>query len=257
MVSLEVDFSEEIVYGYRSGCGHFRVEHELLESLVLDYLTQTAPQVKALLDATTTTDMEVARPLLEAVDAADASRRGVWLDMLAFVDEHWPGNKARRKTRMSIEELYDFLYERAKPQLEKRVAEKEAEIEAVLDGFAGLTPKMKDRVNKRLEALQIELDALRRDLTDSRVSWEYLRGLLVARQEALQRATAALNQGGHVRQKAEVLKTVVDKIVCHFRRVGKRTTLESIEVIPAEDAATGPLTFQGSLLKDSCLGAFA
>ncbi len=240
-----------------SGCGHFRVEHELLESLVLDYLTQTAPQVKALLDATTATDLDAARPLLEAVDAADASLGGVWLDMLTFVDEHWPGNKARRKTRMSIEELYGFLYERAKPQLEKRVAEKEAEIETILDGFVGLTPKMKDRVNKRLEALQTELDALRRDLTDWRGSWEYLHGLLAARQEALQRATAALNQEGHVRQKAEVLKTVVDKIVCHFRRVGKRTTLESIEVIPAEDAAIRPLTFQGSLLMDSCLGAFA
>jgi predicted nucleic acid-binding Zn-ribbon protein len=116
---------------------------------------------------------------------------------------------------------------------------------------------MKDRVNRRLEALQNELEALRRDLTDSRLSWEYLHGLLAARQEALERATAALNQEGHCRQKAEVLKTVVDKIVCHFRRVGKRTTLESIEVIPAEDAAIRPLTFQGSLLTDSRLGAFA
>jgi hypothetical protein len=240
-----------------SGCGHFRVEHELLESLVLDYLTQTAPQIKALLDATTATDMGAARPLLEAIDAADAGRRGVWLDMLAFVDEHLPGNKARRKTRMSLEELYGFLYERAKPRLEKKVADKEAEIEAVLDGFAGLTPKMKDRVNKRLEALQMELDALRRDLTDSRVSWEYLHGLLAARQGALERATATLNQEGHSRQKAEVLKTVVDKIICHFRRVGKRATLDSIEVIPAEDAAIRPLTFPGSLLTDSCLGAFA
>lgn len=29
-----------------SGCACFRVEHDLLESLVLDYLTQTAPQIK-------------------------------------------------------------------------------------------------------------------------------------------------------------------------------------------------------------------
>jgi hypothetical protein len=80
---------------------------------------------------------------------------------------------------------------------------------------------------------------------------------LAARKEALERATATLNQEGHVRQKAEVLKTVVDKIVCHFRRVGQRATLESIEVIPAEDAALRPLTFPGSLPKDLRLGAFA
>ena len=209
------------------------------------------------MDATTATDVEAARPLLEAIDAADASRRGVWLEMLAFVDEHFPGNKARRKTRMSVEALYGLFFDKVKPQLERKLAAKEAEIEAVLNGFAGLTPKMKDRVNKRLEALQNELEALRRDLTDARLSWEYLRGLLAARKEALERATATLNQEGHVRQKAEVLKTVADKIVCHFRRVGKRVTLDSIEVIPAEDAAIRPLTFPGSLLTDSRLGAFA
>ena len=81
--------------------------------------------------------------------------------------------------------------------------------------------------------------------------------ILAARKEALERATATLNQEGHFRQKTEVLKTVVDKIVCHFRRVGKRATLDSIEVIPAEDAAVRPLTFPGSLLEDSCLRAFA
>ena len=80
---------------------------------------------------------------------------------------------------------------------------------------------------------------------------------MAAHKEALQRATATLNQEGHFRQKTEVLKTVVDKIVCHFRRVGRRAILDSIEVIPAEDAALRPLTFPGSLPKDSCLGAFA
>jgi len=58
----------------------------------------------------------------------------------------------------------DLVNGDVKPQLERKLAAKEAEIEAILDGFAGLTPKMKDRINKRLEALQIELDALRRDL---------------------------------------------------------------------------------------------
>jgi hypothetical protein len=233
-----------------SGCGHFHVEHDLLESLVLDYLTQTAPQIKALLDATTADNLDAARPLLDAINKAETRQRGVWLEMLAFVDEHWSGNKARRRTRMSVENLYGLLYEKVKPQLEKKLADKEAEIESVLDGFAGLTPKMKDRVNKRLEALQDEQEALRRDLNDSRLSWDYLRGQLAARKEALERATATLNQEGHVRQKAEVLKTVVDKIVCHFRRVGKHATLESIELIPAEDAAVRPLTFPGSLLTE-------
>jgi len=147
-----------------------------------------------------------------------------------------------------LDALYGLLFDRVKPQLEEKVAAKEAEIESLLDGFAGLTPKMKDRVNRRLESLQEEVDALRRDLVDLRVPWDRLRDDLAARKEALERTTATLNREGHYRQKAEVLKTVVDKIVCCFRRVGKHATLESIEVIPAEDAAVRPLIFPSSLL---------
>ncbi len=122
---------------------------------------------------------------------------------------------------MSVEALYDALYSKTKPRIEKAIAEKEAEIESILDGFAGLTPKMKDRVNKRLEALQKEIDTLRRDLQDLRIPWERLRAELAARQEALEKATGILNQEGHFRQKAEALKTVIGRIVCHFSRKGK------------------------------------
>jgi len=88
--------------------------------------------------------------------------------------------------------------------------------------------------------------------------WDFFTDQLAARKEALDRATATLNEEGQARQKAEVLKTVVDKIVCHFRRVGKHAILDQIDVIPAEDAAIRPLTFPAnSLLEDSCLSAFA
>lgn len=139
----------------------------------------------------------------------------------------------------------------------KQIADKEAEIESILDGFAGLTPTMKDRVNKRLEAIQEEMDALKGDLRNLTIPWDELREDLAARQAALKRTTATLNQEGHFCQKAEALKTVVDKIVCHLRRVGKRATLDHIDVIPAEGAAVRPLTFPGPLLMESCLRAFA
>ena len=242
-----------------SGCGHFRVEHELLESLVLDYLTQTAPHIKALLDATTATDLESARPLLQALSDTKVHRNGAWLEMLAFVEEHLP-RKAQRKANqkgLTIDQLYGRIFTNVKPKIEEKIAAKERELDELLDGFAGLTPRLKERANRRGEALQEEIEVLRRDLQDLRLPWEYLRNDLAARREAVDRATATLNQEGHFRQKTEVLKTVVDKIVCHFRRVGKHATLESIEIIPAEDAAIQPLTFPGSLQMNSRLGAFA
>jgi hypothetical protein len=102
-----------------------------------------------------------------------------------------------------------------------------------------------------MKALQDEIDALRRDLDDLRVPWDQLRADLSARKAALERTTATLNQEGHFRQKTEALKCVVDKIVCHF----KGTRLDSVEMVPAEDAAIRPLTFRGPLLEDSCQGA--
>ena len=180
--------------------------------------------------------------------------------MLSFVEEHLPTKACRKASRkgLPLDQLYGRVFTAVKPKIEEKIAAKERELDELLDGFAGLTPKLKERANRRGEALQEEIEALRSDLRDLRLPWEYLHADLAARREALERATTTLNQEGHCRQKAEVLKTVVDKIVCRFRRVGKRATLESIDVIPAEDAAVRPLTFPGVALQcDSRLGAFA
>ena len=175
--------------------------------------------------------------------------------MAVFAEKHPPSKTHRKATKqMSIEALYDAIYSKAKPTIEKAIAEKEAELEALLDGFAGLSPKLKDRANKRGEALQKEIDALQRDLQDLRVPWEQLRAELAARQEALERATATLNQEGHFRQKAEALKTVIGRIVCHFSRRGIHCSMKSIDIYAPEDAAVRPLSFLGTPHWDSCPG---
>jgi hypothetical protein len=151
--------------------------------------------LKALLDATTATDLEAAKPILDSIAGTKRELDFNWSDMAMFAEKYLP-SKARRKAaskRISVEALYDALYNQAKRKIEQAIAAKESEIESVLDGFAGLTPTMKDRVNKRLEALQKELDTLKRDLADLRIPWENLRAELAARQEALERATTILN----------------------------------------------------------------
>ena len=236
-----------------SGCGHFRIDHELLEGIVLDYLTQTAPEIKALLDATTADNLDAARPLLDAIRETDNRRDRVGMEMLAFVETHLKGNKARRRAhKMSLGAVYSRVYERTLPTLEKALKEKEAELDAQLDAYRDLPPRLKERAVQRMKALQDEIDDLRGDLKNLRIPWDRLRADLAARREAQKRATATLNQEGHFRQKTEALKCVVDKIVCHF----KGTRLDSVEMVPAEDAAVRPLTFPGPLLEDSCLDAF-
>ena len=231
-------------FGARSGCGHFSVEHELVETLVLDYLTIAKPKVKALLDASTADNLEAAKPLLTAISETKTELGCLWLDMSDFTEKHLP-SKAHRKAskRMSVETLYDAIYTRAKPRIQKAIAEKEAELEALLDGFSGLSPKLRERANKRGEAIQKEIDALNRDLADLRVPWESLRADLAARQQAMERATTTLNLEGHFRHKAEAVKTVIGRIVCNFTQVGKRCSMKTIEIHAPEDAAVQPLTF--------------
>jgi DNA invertase Pin-like site-specific DNA recombinase len=235
-----------------SGCGHFRVEHEEIESLVLDYMTKTAPQLKALLDASTADNLEAARPLLDAISETNMEMTGVWHEMAVFTVKYSLGEA---NEPMSMEALYEAVYAGAKPRIAKAIAEKETELETLLDGFAGLSPKLKDRANQRGEALQKEIDTLQRNLQDLRIPWERLRTELAARQEALELATATLNQEGHFRQKAEALKTVIGRIVCHFGRKGKRCFLKSIDIYAPEVAAVRPLTFLESPHSNSCQGA--
>jgi len=143
----------------------------LLEALVLDYLSQATPEVKSLLDAAEADDLEAARPLLDAIESARQQLGDVWCEMVAFVEDYFQGNKARRRAvrkGLTTAQLYSASYRQVRPRIEKAIAEKEAELDALLDGFAGLSPRLKERANRRGEALQGEIDALRRDLCDRR-----------------------------------------------------------------------------------------
>jgi chromosome segregation ATPase len=157
------------------GCKPHHVPHDLLEALVLDYLSQAAPEVKSLLDAAEADDLDAARPLLDAIESARQQLDDVWCEMLAFVADYFQGSKARRKAwrkGLTTAQLYSASYRQVRPRIEKAIAEKEAELEALLDGFAGLSAKLKERANRRGEALQEEIEALRRDLCDRRGQWD-------------------------------------------------------------------------------------
>jgi len=69
---------------------------------------------------------------------------------------------------------------------EARIVAKERELEELLDGFAGLTPKLKDRANRRGDALQEGIDADRRSLLpDAEVAGPEDRAVGVQRRHAL------------------------------------------------------------------------
>ncbi len=246
-----------------TGCKQHHIPHDVLENLVLDYLTETAPQVSSLLQATEADSLHDAKPLITALAQTDNRLGGVWLDMLAFVeehlpDQHLPNEACPESPTRRIETTYGLVYEKVKPELERRIEHKEAELEALLDGFAGLSPQLKHRANRRGEAIQQEIDALRQELADLRVPWENLKAELLARKEALARTLDTLNREGHHRQKAGTLRSAIGQIICHFKPKGRGAQLESVDIIAAEDGAIRPLNFPGMTLQtDSRLGALA
>jgi hypothetical protein len=107
------------------------VDHELLENLVLDYLTEAAPKIKSLIEATVATDKEAARPLLEAFHFASNRRDGALLDMMAFIEEHLPRKAQRKATKkgFTTDEIYDKIFVAMRPTIEAGIAAKERELE--------------------------------------------------------------------------------------------------------------------------------
>jgi DNA invertase Pin-like site-specific DNA recombinase len=222
-----------------TGCHCHRVCHEHLETIVKGYLDATAPKVAALMEATATGNLELAKPLLEQLSFARNDRGSVWLDMLAFIEDKGTSKELAklRRAGADFDTLYGLIFERVRPKLEADIAAREAELDRKLVEFGTLSPKLKARANKAMESMQDEIEAMQRDLIDLRQPWHNLKENVVQRQAHLERAQAVLCNGAAGRQKTEALGTVVDRIVCHFKHTATKaqqhngkSILERVEI---------------------------
>lgn len=196
-----------------TGCHCHRVRHDYLVNVVTDYVKQTAPKVAQLLEATETGNLELARPLLEQLSISRRAESSVWFDMVAFIDEH---ATAKERRADDLDAAYGLAYKRLRPKLEAKVTELERELDGMLEDFRTLSPKLRDRANTKMEALDEEIKQLKRDTADLRVPWFNLKADVEARKQAIDKANQVLGNGAAHRQKTEALSAVVDKIVCHF-----------------------------------------
>ncbi len=239
------------------GCHCHRVRHSVLEAIVKAYLAETAPKVAQLLEATDTGDLRAARPLLESLAAAEKEYHKMTFDIIDFIDKHGdvPEAGLPGETIVSFGEAYGVLYERFRPGMEAAIAEKEAALDKMLDEFRGLTPKLKRRLNERMEAVQAEIDALRKQLVDLREPWGSLREQLVVRRAALDRAAKVLGKEKAGREKAEALRGVISQVVCHFRHTSTKEAkhngksyLDRVEIIPISgENRSFPVVINGNM----------
>lgn len=230
-----------------AGCHAHRVQHVVLERIIKAYLAETAPKIAQLLEATDTGDLTAAQPLLDALTRTSDAFKQTWCDIDAFIAER--GNEDEeverlRRERKGLDEIYGMLYERFRPEMEATIAAKEAALDKLLDEYVGLPANVKERMNKRMEALQNEIDALKGRLFDLRKPWGNLLGELAEREKAVDHAVKVLGKGKNGRQKTEALMAVIKEIRCTFRHaVRKETTtsgkrnngksfLEVVEIVP-------------------------
>ncbi|HEY3969432.1 MAG TPA: recombinase family protein [Planctomycetaceae bacterium] len=229
-------------YGPRNptGCHCHRVKHDVIEKIVADYLAKQAPKIGKLLKASQGGDVEAIRPILETVTGTQGAFAGVACDILSFIDEHGDGEATKLlKQGRSFIEIYSIIFERVRPKLEKDIARRQADLDKMLDDFRGLPEKLRQRAVARMEPLQAELDSLESQLVDWRQPHDNLRAELAARQTSLKTAVATIGRQGGDRVKSEALRGVVDRIVCRFRHVKTKATLNngksiltSVEIYP-------------------------
>lgn len=213
-----------------TGCHCHRIKHDFVESLILDYVRETCPKTAELMEAVETGNVELARPLFDALFRAQADLGGLACDMMTFVAEH----ATEREERRDWLDAYATVFARLRPGIEKEISKREAELDKMLAGYADLTGSLRERGRQKMEALESEVARLRSQLADLRQPWEGLRAEVAARKKAYEQARNVLGNGAAGRQKAEALGRVVDRIVCRFRHSDGKSTLETVEIQPVE-----------------------
>jgi C4-dicarboxylate-specific signal transduction histidine kinase len=159
---------------------------------------------------------------------------------MLFVEENTTEGERKlfRKKGKSDSEIYSIIYERIRPKMEAEIAEKEADLDKMLDSFLTLSPALRERANEKMEAIQAEINARKLELIDLGKLWGNLHEELIARKAAISKAAKSLAKDGAGRRKTEALSEVIDKIVCWFRYTDKegkptkkKSRLDKVEIV--------------------------
>lgn len=229
-----------------TGCHCHRVKHDVIEAIVVAYLKRTAPKLAKLLSATEGGNMDEIKPILEAVNGTAGAFQGVATEVLSFVEDNGTDRETAKLLRQGkpFVEIYAVLFERVRPKLEKQIAAKQAELDKLIDGYATLPDRLRQRAIARMEPLQADVDDLRAQLTDWRTPYVNLREQLAQRREAMDHAKRTISRDGAGRAKSDALRGVIDRIVCFYRHTktakqanNGKSYLERVEIYPVSGDA--------------------
>jgi DNA invertase Pin-like site-specific DNA recombinase len=246
-----------------SGCRCHRVKADLIESIVQQYLDEAAKTVASLIKAVETQNPDTFTPLeaeyrtkhqqiwglVEAMNdrvSAFSRQRGgerFLKDYMAYMTgggESCPPRLSAQRNGTPLQSMFDYVHYRESPAIEARLDTLDAEHSQLVDRVLTLPATAKAAIakaNKRIVELEATMDAERAKLVNQADQFHDLMTDLAARKVAIESAKTSLGESGY-RRKAELVRQVIDRIVCHFTYSETKaanlpkSTLRKVEVFP-------------------------
>jgi DNA-binding ferritin-like protein len=247
-----------------NGCRCHRVRADLLHAIVYRYLDESQERIAALLrsqDEGTLEVFEAKESELEEKRQSLFSTVQRMSDAVAEVSERSGGNqlfladyekyhiermansRSGMKPATPLQSLYSFVYERQAPILQARLTELDAEHSTLVDRVLSLPTSAKaavEKANRKIIELEAAMDECRLRLNNLTEQWDSLLSELSDRRKAIDAARDSVRNDANDRRKAELVRQVIDRIVCRFAYSDKpaanepKSYLESCEITPHE-----------------------
>lgn len=236
----------------KTGCRVYKVRADLLESMVLQYLGEAHATIAKLLSEKTPDTMEQIDPLYEGTTDEFVS---TLQEMEQFISKHKPKKlpshlvRAVKGFRHAFTQelaIYDFVFENRRVELEKRYKELDNKHSALIKKYEGLPPTATvaiEKIKRDILAIEPELGELAEEMQNRGERFRELIQELLQRGKAIETIRKTVSTDGEYRRRSQLVGTVIDKVICHFRNIkptGKKlmkqtSEFESMEVVPRID----------------------
>jgi hypothetical protein len=226
-------------------CRLHKVNQKLIEQFVEQYLRETGEGLEALL-ATTADDggQDFIAGLLQEQEGKQwqyiRELTKLWQQMKASGAKAPKGTDGKEQPWAvgSLCAAFRSQMSKKRAGIIEQLAEKEEEMDHLVEQFAGLTSKIaREKANIKMETLEKEIVAIREQLRPLDEQVEGLREELLELERRVNEAREAL-AGDSNRKKAAAVRGVIRRIVCRFRheKAGKqdRSILTQVMIEPID-----------------------
>lgn len=243
-----------------TNCQCFRTKADVVEKIVEHYLAEADEKVGNILNAQVTKSTALLKPLEGELKETSQKIDDVYEQMhskvtefmaergsetamagyRSFVEGTLTATERLRIERTPYSGLYIYVQQERVPNLRAELSRLDSEHSRLTERVLRLPETATgaiDKTNGQILALESRMHEIRCELDDLSCELHLLLGELAMRQRALQRAKEAIQDDSSHREKSELVGSVLEKVVCHFRDTNgrgnqPRTTLDSVEVFP-------------------------